>query len=109
MLAHLLWEGNEVARCTVERLMGVNGWHGGATRAKKVRATVPESSKPRPPDLVDQNFRVDRPDALYIADFTYVRMVPCFAYTAFVIDAFAGTILGWEVSTSKEPPSWRGR
>ncbi|WP_373922196.1 DDE-type integrase/transposase/recombinase [Rhodococcus sp. LW-XY12] len=29
-------------------------------------------------------------------------MVPCFAYTAFVIDAFAGTIVGWEVSTSKE-------
>nr|EJJ01777.1 hypothetical protein JVH1_0697 [Rhodococcus sp. JVH1] len=25
-----------------------------------------------------------------------------FAYTAFVIDAFAGTIVGWEVSTSKE-------
>nr|WP_257235612.1 IS3 family transposase [Rhodococcus pyridinivorans] len=68
----------------------------------KVRTTISEPSAPRPPDLVDRNFRVERPDALYVADFTYVRMVPCFAYTAFVIDAFAGTIVGWEVSTSKE-------
>lgn len=101
MWAHLRRQGIEVARCTVERLMRVNGWRG-ATRAKKVRTTVADASAPRPPDLVDRNFRVERPDALYVADFTYVRMVPCFAYTAFVIDAFAGTIVGWEVSTSKE-------
>lgn len=101
MWAHLQRQGIEVARCTVERLMRVNGWRG-ATRAKRVRTTIAEPSAPRPPDLVDRNFRVERPDALYVADFTYVRMVPCFAYTAFVIDAFAGTIVGWEVSTSKE-------
>lgn len=101
MWAHLRREGIEVARCTVERLMRVNGWRG-ATRAKKVRTTVAEPSAPRPPDLVDRNFRVERPDALYVADFTYVRMVPCFAYTAFVIDAYAGTIVGWEVPKSKE-------
>ncbi|QSE86067.1 IS3 family transposase (plasmid) [Rhodococcus koreensis] len=101
MWAHLRRQGIEVARCTVERLMRVNGWRG-ASRAKRVRTTVPEPSAPRPPDLVDRNFRVDRPDALYVADFTYVRMVSGFAYTAFVIDAFAGTIVGWEVSTSKE-------
>jgi putative transposase len=108
MWAHLRRQGIEVARCTVERLMRVNGWRG-ATRAKRVRTTVPEPSAPRPPDLVDRNFRVDRPDALYVADFTYVRMVPGFAYTAFVIDAFAGTIVGWEVSTSRRPPSCSGR
>ncbi len=101
MWAHLQRQGIEVARCTVERLMRVNGWRG-TTRTKRVRTTIAEPSAPRPPDLVDRNFRVDRPDALYVADFTYVRMVPCFAYTAFVIDAFAGTIVGWEVSTSKE-------
>ena len=69
MWAHLQREGIEVARCTVERLMHVNGWRG-ATRAKRVRTTVPEPSAPRPPDLVDRNFRVERPDALYVADFT---------------------------------------
>ena len=37
-----------------------------------------------------------------MADFTYVPMsTGVFAYTAFVIDAYAGTIVGWECSTSK--------
>jgi putative transposase len=37
-----------------------------------------------------------------VADFTYVPMsTGVFAYTAFVIDAYAGTIVGWECSTSK--------
>lgn len=101
MWAHLQRQGIAVARCTVERLMAAHGWKG-ATRAKKIRTTVPDPTAPRPPDLVDRDFRVDRPDALYVADFTYVKMVSCFAYTAFVIDAFAGTIVGWEVSASKE-------
>jgi len=101
MWAHLQRQGIAVARCTVERLMAANGWQG-ATRARKVRTTVPDPTAPRPPDLVDRNFRVEAPDTLYVADFTYVKMVPCFAYTAFVIDAFAGTIVGWEVSASKE-------
>jgi putative transposase len=37
-----------------------------------------------------------------VADFTYVRLAgDMFAYTAFVIEAFANRILGWECSTSK--------
>ena len=39
---------------------------------------------------------------MFVADFTYVPMsTGVFAYTAFVIDAYAGTIVGWESSTSK--------
>lgn len=37
-----------------------------------------------------------------VADFTYVPLTDgSFAYTAFVIDAFAGRIVGWECSRSK--------
>ena len=43
-----------------------------------------------------------RPDQLHVADFTYVPMASGFGYTAFVIDAFAGVIAGWECSTSKQ-------
>jgi hypothetical protein len=38
---------------------------------------------------------------LLVADFTYVRTLAGFCYTAFVIDAYAGRIVGWECSTSK--------
>ena len=101
MWAHLRRQGIPVARCTVERLMRANGWQG-ATRAKKVRTTVRDPAATRAADLVNRDFAADRPDQLHVADFTYVAMVTGFGYTAFVIDAFAGLIAGWECSTSKE-------
>ncbi len=102
MWAHLQRQGIEVARCTVERLMRNNGWRG-VVRRKKVRTTVSDPTASRAPDLVDRQFRVPAPNVLVVADFTYVRLVSgAFVYTAFVIDAYAGRILGWECSTSKE-------
>jgi putative transposase len=102
MWAHLQREGITVARCTVERLMHLNGWQG-VRRVKKVRTTVADPKHDRAPDLVKRQFRAPAPNRLLVADFTYVRMAAgCFAYTAFVIDAYANRILGWECSTSKE-------
>jgi putative transposase len=102
MWAHLQREGIPVARCTVERLMRANGWQG-VRRVTKVRTTVPDPTAERAPDLVDRQFRVEAPNRLLVADFTYVRLLTgVFAYVAFVIDAFAGRIVGWEASTSKQ-------
>ncbi len=56
----------------------------------------------RAPDLVDRQFRVPAPNRLFVADFTYVKLITgVFVYVAFVIDAYAGRIIGWEASTSK--------
>ena len=41
MWGHLQRQGIVVARCTVERLMRANGWHG-TTRTRTVRTTVPD-------------------------------------------------------------------
>jgi putative transposase len=102
--AHLNRSGLKVARCTVERLMRANGWRGN-TRQRKVRTTVPDPAADRFPDLVRRNFRAAAPGLLLVADFTYVPLVTGgFAYVSFVIDAFAGTIRGWEVSLSRETP-----
>jgi putative transposase len=101
MWAHLNRQGIAVARCTVERLMRANGWEG-VRRLKKVRTTVADPAADRAPDLVQRRFRAPAPNRLLVADFTYVRMTTgCFAYTAFVIDAYANRIVGWECSTSK--------
>jgi putative transposase len=101
MWAHLQRQGIPVARCTVERLMRINGWRG-VTRARSVRTTVPDPAATRAPDLVRRYFKANRPDQLHVADFTYVPMVSGFGYTAFVIDAFAGMIAGWECCLSKQ-------
>lgn len=96
MWAHLQRQGIEVARCTVERLMRNNGWQG-VMRTKKVRTTLADPAARRAEDLVDRNFTAAAPNLLLVADFTYVRIPAGFVFTAFVIDAFAGTIPGWQV------------
>jgi putative transposase len=102
MWAHLNRHGIPVAKCTVERLKRAHGWRG-VTRARRVRTTVPDPAAARAPDLVRRQFKAPRPGQLHVADFTYVPLAGGrFAYTALVIDAFAGLIPGWECSLSKK-------
>jgi putative transposase len=90
-----------VARCTVERIMRGHGWRG-AMRTRRVRTTERDPTHNRAPDLVGRRFRASRPDALWVADFTYVPLDGGgFGYTAFVIDAYAGLIPGWQCSLTK--------
>ena len=49
---------------------------------------------------VNREFKVSRPNALWVSDLTYVATWRGFAYTAFVIDAYARRIVGWRVSHS---------
>jgi len=92
-------EGVAVARCTVERLMRRLGLRG-VTRGKTVRTTVSDASAPCPQDHVRRHFKADRPNALWVSDFTYVPTRQGFVYVAFVIDVFARRIVGWRVSSS---------
>src|SRR6478736_5737577 len=45
----------------------------GAKRAKRWRTTTPDPVAVRPRDLVERNFTATRPDALWVADFTYLK------------------------------------
>jgi transposase InsO family protein len=93
-------EGHRVARCTVERLMRRMGLRGAIRgRAFKI-TTVADNTQPRPSDLVQREFRADRPNALWVADLTYVATWSGFAYVAFVIDVFSRAIVGWRVLSS---------
>ena len=93
-------EGIAVARCTVRRLMNEMGLVGAVRgRAFKI-TTVAGEEAARPLDLVDRDFRVGRPNELWVSDLTYVATWRGFVYVAFVIDAFARRIVGWRVSTS---------
>ena len=92
-------EGIRVVRCTVERLMRQLGLQG-ARRGKGVRTTVPDPKTPCPQDLVHRVFQADRPDQLWVSDFTYVSTRQVWLYVAFVIDVFARRIVGWRLSSS---------
>lgn len=92
-------EGRDIARCTVERLMGVLQIQG-VVRGKKVITTNPDAAQPCPDDKVNRTFVAGMPNQLWVSDFTYVSSWQRMVYVAFVIDVFARRIVGWRVSTS---------
>ena len=94
-------EGEQVARCTVERLMRAMGLEG-VIRGKPVRTTISDKAAPYPLDHVNRQFEVPRPNMLWVSDFTYVSTWTGFVYVAFVIDAYARRIVGWRVSRTAQ-------
>ena len=93
-------EGVDVARCTVERLMRAMELRG-AVRGRAFRVTTEaDPAIARPSDLVQRDFRAERPNQLWVADLTYVATWAGFVYVAFVIDVFSRSIVGWRVSNS---------
>ena len=62
-------EGTAVARCTVGRLMRLRGLQG-ARRGKGVRTTVPDAKAACPLDRVNRQFKAQRPNQLWVADFS---------------------------------------
>jgi putative transposase len=91
-------EGIAVARCTVERLMRAQGLRG-VVRGKVVRTTLRDGKAACPLDRVNRQFKADRPNQLWVSDFTYVSTWQGWLYVAFVIDVFARRIVGWRVSS----------
>jgi len=89
--------GLDVGRDQVARLMAAHGIRG-ASRAKKRFTTHADPAAVRAPDLVKRNFTAERPDQLWVADFTYCSTWSGVVYVAFVIDVFSRRIVGWKAA-----------
>ena len=72
----------------------------GAVRGRRVKTTVPAAQPASIADRVNRTFSVSRPNALRVADLSYVATWRGLVYVAFVIDAFARRIVDWRVSNS---------
>jgi transposase InsO family protein len=89
-------DGEPVGRDRVKRLMRTHGIQGAKRRGKRWRTTIADPAATRSPDLVNRDFTADRPDALWVADFTYVRCYEGMVFFSFVIDVFSRRIVGWQ-------------
>ena len=74
-------QGTKLARCTVERLMQSMGL-AGIRRGKTTITTISNPKAPCPLDKVNREFRVSRPNALWVVDFTCVHTWTGFVYVA---------------------------
>ena len=95
----VLVDDQPVARCTVERLMRLEGLVG-ARRGRRVVTTRPDKAADRPADLVKRDFTAKAPNRLWIVDFTYVATWSGMCFTAFVTDVYSRRIVGWRVKAS---------
>src|SRR4051794_17463884 len=90
--------GEPVGRDHVRRLMRAHGIQGAKRRGKPWRTTITDPAARRSPDRVERNFSASRPDALWVADFTYLRCWEGMVFFAFVIDVYSRRVVGWQLA-----------
>ena len=95
----LLRAGEPVGRDRVRRLMRTHGIQGAKRRGKPWRTTISDPAAMRSPDRVNRDFSASRPDALWLADFTYLRCWEGVVFFSFVIDAYSRRIVGWQFAS----------
>ena len=92
--------GLRVGRDQVGRLMRIAGVQG--VRRGAHHTTTRDQRAPRHPDLVRRGWKTpNQPDAIWVADFTYVWTACGFCYVSFITDVCSRRILGWKTSMSK--------
>ena len=93
----VLGEGIRVGQKRVERLMRQAGLEG-IYRRKKHFTTRRDPKAALSDDLVNRQFSVDRPDALWVGDVTEHPTAEGKVYLATVIDAFSRRVVGWSIA-----------
>ena len=96
--AELSAQGVRVGGKRVARLMRAAGLQG-VSRRKWVTTTVRDADARPAPDLVQRHFSAKAPDALWVADITYIPTWAGFLYLAVVLDAFSRRVVGWAMQT----------
>jgi putative transposase len=90
--------GHSVGRDRVARLMRQANMQGAKRRAKQWKTTTPDAAQRRP-DLVNRRFRAAGPDALWVADFTYLRTRQGPVFLSFVLDVWSRRVVGWQFAS----------
>lgn len=92
--------GVQVGRGHVARLMREAGIQGAKRRGRPWGTTKADPEGARRPDLVDRDFTAQRPNELWVADFTYLRTWAGMVFFSFVIDVFSRKVVGWQLATN---------
>jgi putative transposase len=97
--AELRLEHNaRVGRKRVARLMKAAGIAGVRPR-KRWKTTIRIPGVTPATDLVERHFRPPSPNALWVADITYLRSGEGWLYLAAVQDAYSRQVVGWSMAT----------
>ena len=96
MVAWLNIQGHEVNPKRVRRLMRLMGLQ---AIYPKPRLSSSNQKHKKYPYLL-KGLMIDRPDQVWCADITYIRMVQGFVYLVAIMDWYSRFVLAWEISTT---------
>ena len=94
----LLADGLSCGLNRVERLMRL-----AALKARPRRRAMPRDIGARSAiasNLLERRFEADRPNARWVADFTYIWTAEGWLYVAAVLDLFSRRVVGWSMSAT---------
>jgi transposase InsO family protein len=95
--AELRSQGVYYNRKRVLRLM--NKWNIAAKRKNKFKRTTNSNhSNYISPNLLNQNFRVNSPNEVWVSDITYISTYEGWLYLAVVLDLYSRKVVGWSMS-----------
>lgn len=87
--------GYKVGRKRVERIMRQNGIQSVVRRKFRVSTTDSRHNLPVAPNLLNRQFKVDKPNRIWVSDITYIPCGDRFAYLCVVKDLFNHEPIGW--------------
>ena len=94
-------QDQHVGRKRVARLMKADGL--AARRKRRFRRTTDSTHQhPVAPNLLDRQFTVDAPNAVWVTDITYIWTQEGWLYLAAILDLYSRKVVGWAVDESLE-------
>ena len=90
--------GKPYSKNRIARLMRKNGIRA-KTKRKFKATTLSKHNRPVAPNLLDQNFSIDRPNAVWVSDITYVPTGEGWLYLATTLDLFSRKVVGWAMDS----------
>jgi putative transposase len=98
--AQLKRDGCVIGETRVRRLLKELD-HSASVGRVRVNTTDSKHDEPRFPNLI-RNLVITRPNQVWVADITYIRLGRQFIYLAVILDAFTRAVRGWHLSRSLE-------
>lgn len=96
--AEIKAKGFNVSVRTVGRMMRTLGLR--ARGCRKFKCTTDSNHKyGASPNLLDRQFKVTRPNQVWVGDITYIRTDEGWLYLAVLLDLYSRQVVGWQMST----------
>lgn len=93
----LLDLGYRISRKRVARIMGENGLFSIYNVRKKVKTTISDHNEPPSPNILNRNFRTEKPNQVWVSDITYIGSDKGWLYLCTIKDLYSSKVVGWSL------------